>query len=204
MKRINYSGGEVILMGSSVSVFTFDIWTTMCVCLSVTGCGILAFFFVVVKPEDVDLPSPDYCDPIGHNTTTVTESTDISVKEEVMSAAVSPAKTRGTPEVAVGLPEVEEKKPIGILQVYSAIGILSCKYYMQLKRLLLLWLQAILIPGVIEFSLCLFFSKAVYYTFFFWLPVYIKDTTDVGNHHAADLSVRRSIRSSWVRECSVI
>ena len=48
--------------------------------------------------------------------------------------------------------------------------------------------QAVLIPGVIEFSLCLFFSKAVYYTFFFWLPVYIKETTDLGNRMSADLS----------------
>jgi hypothetical protein len=30
--------------------------------------------------------------------------------------------------------------------------------------------------GVFEFSMCLFFSKLVSYTFLFWLPTYIKDS----------------------------
>lgn len=33
---------------------------------------------------------------------------------------------------------------------------------------------ALQIPGVIEFSLCLFFSKLVSYTFLYWLPKYIE------------------------------
>ena len=41
------------------------------------------------------------------------------------------------------------------------------------------FLQALLIPGVIEFSLCLFFSKFVIYTFLFWLPSYIHDMSGV-------------------------
>ena len=36
--------------------------------------------------------------------------------------------------------------------------------------------QALRIPGVIEFSLCLFFSKLVSYTFLDWLPYYIANT----------------------------
>ena len=35
-------------------------------------------------------------------------------------------------------------------------------------------LGAFLIPGVIEFSLCLFSTKLVSYVFLFWLPHYIK------------------------------
>ncbi|GAV01736.1 hypothetical protein RvY_12396 [Ramazzottius varieornatus] len=129
--------------------------------LIIAGCGILAFFFVVVKPEDVDLPSPDHCDPVGHNTTAVTDSTNISLNEVPIVDTPSLEKLGGSPAAVVEV--LEEKKPIGVL-------------------------QAVMIPGVVEFSLCLFFSKAVYYTFFFWLPVYIKDTTEVGNHIAADLS----------------
>ena len=34
--------------------------------------------------------------------------------------------------------------------------------------------RAFLIPGVIEFSLCLFSAKLVFYVFLFWLPHYIK------------------------------
>lgn len=35
-------------------------------------------------------------------------------------------------------------------------------------------LGAFMIPGVIEFSLCLFSTKLVSYVFLFWLPHYIK------------------------------
>ena len=34
--------------------------------------------------------------------------------------------------------------------------------------------RAFMIPGVIEFSLCLFSAKLVFYVFLFWLPHYIK------------------------------
>ena len=34
--------------------------------------------------------------------------------------------------------------------------------------------KALMIPGVIEFSLCLFSAKLVFYVFLFWLPHYIK------------------------------
>ena len=35
---------------------------------------------------------------------------------------------------------------------------------------------ALKIPGVLEFSLCLFFAKLVSYTFLYWLPTLIMDT----------------------------
>lgn len=51
---------------------------------------------------------------------------------------------------------------------------------------------ALKIPGVIEFSLCLFFSKLVNYTFLFWLPLYIKNTSKLitGNSFVRSLSNR--------------
>ncbi|KAK2180995.1 hypothetical protein NP493_418g02045 [Ridgeia piscesae] len=53
------------------------------------------------------------------------------------------------------------------------------------------FLRALKIPGVIEFSLCLFFAKLVSYTFLFWLPSYIRSTmpkTQDMDEKAADLS----------------
>lgn len=47
---------------------------------------------------------------------------------------------------------------------------------------------ALRIPGVIEFSMCLFFSKLVSYTFLFWLPLYIQSSTTLGAQLSADLS----------------
>lgn len=43
-------------------------------------------------------------------------------------------------------------------------------------------LQACLIPGVIPFALCLFFSKLVAYTFLYWLPFYLSQTEIGGDY----------------------
>ncbi|KAK9497250.1 hypothetical protein O3M35_004605 [Rhynocoris fuscipes] len=47
---------------------------------------------------------------------------------------------------------------------------------------------ALTIPGVIEFSLCLFFSKLVNYTFLYWLTFYIASTTSYSGTISADIS----------------
>ncbi|XP_076438467.1 glucose-6-phosphate exchanger SLC37A2-like [Babylonia areolata] len=49
-------------------------------------------------------------------------------------------------------------------------------------------LSAIRLPGVLEFSLCLFFAKLVSYTFLFWLPKYIGVTTSFSPKKSANLS----------------
>ncbi|KAF7260910.1 hypothetical protein EG68_01693 [Paragonimus skrjabini miyazakii] len=49
-------------------------------------------------------------------------------------------------------------------------------------------MTALRVPGVVEYSLCLFFAKLVSYTFLFWLPKYIRDTGDFDPSTAADLS----------------
>lgn len=50
------------------------------------------------------------------------------------------------------------------------------------------FMTALKIPGVIEFSICLFFSKLVSYTFLQWLPRYIAASTDFSSEDAAYLS----------------
>ncbi|XP_013111157.2 glucose-6-phosphate exchanger SLC37A2 [Stomoxys calcitrans] len=49
--------------------------------------------------------------------------------------------------------------------------------------------NALYIPGVVEFSLCLFFSKLVSYTFLYWLPLYIQSSSTLGPSLSADLSI---------------
>lgn len=44
------------------------------------------------------------------------------------------------------------------------------------------------VPGVMEYSLCLFFSKLVSYTFLYWLPRYIKQSTLNDSENSAYLS----------------
>lgn len=40
------------------------------------------------------------------------------------------------------------------------------------------FMGALRIPGVVEYSLCLFFSKLVSYTFLYWLPLYIQSSSE--------------------------
>ncbi|KAF8567972.1 hypothetical protein P879_08431 [Paragonimus westermani] len=47
---------------------------------------------------------------------------------------------------------------------------------------------ALRVPGVVEYSLCLLFSKLVSYTFLFWLPNYISEAGSFNPTDAADLS----------------
>ncbi|XP_030382308.1 glucose-6-phosphate exchanger SLC37A2 isoform X2 [Scaptodrosophila lebanonensis] len=49
-------------------------------------------------------------------------------------------------------------------------------------------IDALYIPGVAEFSLCLFFTKLVSYTFMYWLPLYIQSSSTLGPQLSADLS----------------
>lgn len=50
------------------------------------------------------------------------------------------------------------------------------------------FIEALKIPGVIEYSLCLFFSKLVSYTFLYWLPRYITSSTTFNSRDSAYLS----------------
>lgn len=50
------------------------------------------------------------------------------------------------------------------------------------------FLTALKIPGVIEYSMCLFFSKLVSYTFLYWLPRYITSSTSNDSENSAYLS----------------
>ncbi|XP_021933123.1 glucose-6-phosphate exchanger SLC37A2 [Zootermopsis nevadensis] len=47
---------------------------------------------------------------------------------------------------------------------------------------------ALKIPGVVEYSLSLFFAKLVSYTFLYWLPLYIKSSTTLSPTESAQLS----------------
>jgi len=61
------------------------------------------------------------------------------------------------------------------------------------------FMTALRIPGVITFSLCLFFTKLVAYTFLYWLPFYIERTPIGGEYVTAAKAgelAGRSLRTS--------
>jgi len=84
---------------------------------------------------------------------------------EAESAPLMESKSdESEPEELTGVVEVEQEE--------AAIGF---------------W-GALKIPGVVEFSLCLFFSKLVSYTFLYWLPNYIHSVERVDASESAVLS----------------
>lgn len=61
--------------------------------------------------------------------------------------------------------------------------------------------EACLIPGVIPFSLCLFFSKLVAYTFLYWLPFYLSQT---GIFFVSELcALKMGVKAIWSLLASV-
>lgn len=85
------------------------------------------------------------------------------------------ADSEASPLMEDKSPGEDEQPAIGRVQVVSeerAIGFFG----------------ALKIPGVVEFSLCLFFSKLVSYTFLYWLPNLIHETSHVDAEESAVLS----------------
>jgi len=49
--------------------------------------------------------------------------------------------------------------------------------------------KALMVPGVIEYAMCLFFNKLVNYSFLYWLPSYIQDNQNVSSQAAANIAI---------------
>lgn len=127
----------------------------------IAATGVLCFFFLVEKPEDVDCSPPQHHEaeelPILHGTPSRAEmfnGPSCNATPPSASPCVSPTPT----------PPAEEPA-----QAISFWGALS-------------------IPGVVEFSLCLLFAKLVSYTFLYWLPLYIANVANFDAKEAGDMS----------------
>uniref|UniRef100_A0A673ILQ1 Glucose-6-phosphate exchanger SLC37A2 n=1 Tax=Sinocyclocheilus rhinocerous TaxID=307959 RepID=A0A673ILQ1_9TELE len=57
-----------------------------------------------------------------------------------------------------------------------------------IKKICTIFCSMTLLPGVVEFSLCLLFAKLVSYTFLYWLPLYIANVAHFDPKKAGDLS----------------
>ncbi|XP_054709352.1 glucose-6-phosphate exchanger SLC37A2-like [Uloborus diversus] len=132
--------------------------------------GFLMFLFLVPHPEDVDLPA------VNHRKSTS--------KSDASPNMLYP---NNDPEIKNGIIAVQESN--GYTEK-TPLSIKSSEAQPQRgKRKAITFWEAVKIPGVIEFSLCLFFSKLVSYTFLFWLPRYLAHATGVGSQASAYLSI---------------
>lgn len=120
--------------------------------------GIVLFLFLVPSPKDVNLSKPQV------------ESSSVETREAATIVAASQRPTELNAD----------------LENNKVATISSSGSHEQLKPVS--FITALKIPGVIEYSFCLFFSKLVSYTFLYWLPRYIASSTTFNSEDSAYLS----------------
>ncbi|KAJ7321746.1 hypothetical protein OS493_034133 [Desmophyllum pertusum] len=140
----------------------------------ICGMAVIVFLFLVVDPSHVGCTPPQqHTEPLPVDTTF---SAEVVFEEGDETAGLLKEPCSFKPESAnvqrqLHVPqESTSSSPHG--GEASAVSFWS----------------AVLIPGVIEYSLCLFFAKLVSYTFLFWLPFYIQNTNIGGELYGAQTS----------------
>lgn len=79
----------------------------------------------------------------------------------------------------VNLPEINANYLQEIQRRLTERSYLLAKQQQEDSEQAIGFIGACRIPGVIEFSSCLFFSKLVSYTFLYWLPLYVKSSSKI-------------------------
>lgn len=163
----------------------------------ITG-GVLMFLFLVVDPTIVGFPYPNthIIQPASSHYYEIVEDEEApkGYEKEGVYAKGSNEETpnkKGFYEEAHGSYEAEaqskgqgklseDESMAAPLLVDYEVEISVCKNVHAVG-----FLEALSIPGVIPFALCLFFAKLVAYTFIYWLPFYLTDT-EIGGEYMSD------------------
>ncbi|TGZ63172.1 hypothetical protein CRM22_007052 [Opisthorchis felineus] len=153
-------------------------WSFVVPGLMISAVGILTFFFLVPYPEEVGLESPSRAP--------IVKLFDYSAQSDQIEEP--PGSTEDMEHATLrcrfssrdDLPELSEASSSTQLTGGTPPVVVE-------KHAVSFW-SALRVPGVVEYSFCLFFSKLVSYTFLFWLPNYIKEAGGFNPTDAADLS----------------
>ena len=127
--------------------------------------GLVINLFLVVDPEDAGHASP-------HGTSSHQEVGDISEDRIALTSAAgggeSMSSMASSDDERASTPGLGGSSRSGFAERHQseAVGFRA----------------ALRIPGVVTFSLCLFFTKLVAYTFLYWLPFYI-ERTEIGGEY---------------------
>ncbi|KER30905.1 hypothetical protein T265_02720 [Opisthorchis viverrini] len=151
-------------------------WSFVVPGLMICAVGILTFFFLVPYPEEVGLESPSRA-PIVKLFDYSAQSDQVE-EPQGSTEDMEHATLRCRFSSRDNLPELSEAGS----STQLTGGAPSVE-----KHAVSFW-SALRVPGVVEYSFCLFFSKLVSYTFLFWLPNYIREAGGFNPTDAADLS----------------
>lgn len=135
-------------------------------------CGLVGVFvvlFLTPYPEEVGCDSP--------------RRNSASLQTSLSSAVVRPTSLEGAPSDGE-----EEDDASSTLNEDEQRYLLEKRLKSESEKKAVTFLQALAIPGVLDFSLALFFAKLVSYTFLFWLPFYIHASTSFDSSNSAYIS----------------
>ncbi|XP_050527402.1 glucose-6-phosphate exchanger SLC37A2 isoform X2 [Daktulosphaira vitifoliae] len=136
------------------------------------SCGILNYLFLVAHPTDVNCTHMKETTQNEHKNLerngvrrqSLRHDCTVAEENEILKGSSEEDETKERAEGSPILsPSNSSKRAVGFI-------------------------GAIKIPGVVEFSMCLFFAKLVSYTFLYWLPNYIKNSSTYSPSESADLS----------------
>ncbi|KAI1291781.1 putative glycerol-3-phosphate transporter 5 [Halotydeus destructor] len=152
--------------------------------LIIAAAGFLIFLFLAPYPEEVGFMEEadesrfarrtSLNDDLESTGSGFISQNSLSNKRRKMSRVVNDALDKTVEEESSPLIETETT----VLQVTSSMDREAVSFWGALR-----------VPGVIEYSLSLFFCKLVSYTFLYWLPLYINLSTTMGAQYSAYLSV---------------
>ncbi|CAG9831094.1 unnamed protein product [Diabrotica balteata] len=153
--------------------------------------GFIIFLFLVVNPSDVGCATPDRDTDIRPkrprllDTQTVNDENSSGIDSDVddTNIIVGEQDRTFTRSRRLSHEHVEVQRRI------TERTQLLARSHTEPRERAIGFVDALRIPGVIEFSLALFFSKLVSYTFLYWLPLYLNASTSMSASLSADLSV---------------
>jgi len=162
------------------------------------GSAVLVFLFLVPRPEDVGLlPIKPINGLKSHETSPAHRDRDI---EEGLRRATDVTVKRSTnrrklprippTDVDSAVSEIEDSQTSHDSEQSPLIDDISNEEpaTVTVDRAVSFW-ACIKIPGVMEYSLSLGFAKLVSYTFLYWLPRYITQSTPNSSEESAYLSI---------------
>ncbi|XP_045770784.1 glucose-6-phosphate exchanger SLC37A2 isoform X1 [Maniola jurtina] len=136
--------------------------------------GFLVFLFLAPEPRLVGL-TPDRTSPSRQSTRSDTEEEPTQVIVGDQAASLRPSRHSANSPPYQQEDSATEETALLSRSSRSQSGAVSLT-------------RALAIPGVIDFSLSLFFAKLVSYTFLFWLPLYINSSTPLTPKQSGELS----------------
>lgn len=152
--------------------------------------GFLMFLFLVPHPEDVGCEPTDHLDLTPPQVSAETAVQNYTNNSPPVLNGFLPSSLEKSQEHCFNHPVLTENSPLTYRppSPSSTSSAASSQSSSSNKQAITFW-KALQIPGVLEFSLCLFFSKLVSYTFLFWLPRYLAHTTGKSSQDSAYLSI---------------